>query len=424
MRMTMTTKHFLLSAIAAVIVWTGGCGKTPQDATGAAEKTEKQPVVPDVPLAPFQLELLELAFDTATAIPVYPHIKDRSRAQEAVVTTCLKLEQPSRALACIERIDNWRRGAGYADIALYYAQHGSTQKAQTYLDLAKQVAAEGDQTEENVSQEWRTDLIKVKIAKTYAWLGQLEQANQLETGVVESEAGKVAGVKAMACDEKTFDEQVNSLEAMIAQGNFDVTKNALGAYAQLFKRFYPDEKRRLLIEGNIKASWGKMPIFIRIELLTDMAESAFDYKDQTKALGSVDEAQRFIDDNQWPAEIRIPMVAYLVTLRFRAGEKEKAKSDADALLAQYTAERAAIVNIYRAGALRPLAEAYQAMGDRDAALSVYKDAVKEGIENPNSKPRAEDLSATCCSMALHAVEPDAELWSQIHRVFTGLGQPW
>jgi len=419
--------RFLLSVIAAIIIWASGCDKKPQDATTTAEKTEKQTVLSDVPLAPFQVELLELAFDTAAAIPVYPHIKDRSRTQEAVVTACLKLGQPSRALSYIEQISNWRQGTGYADLALYCAQLGFGQKARIYLDLANQIAEKSIQTDTadgNVPQEWRTDQIKVKIAQAYAWLGQIEQANQLEKGVVESETAKVAGAKALACDEKTFDEQVNSLETMIAQGNFDITKNALGAYAQLFKRFYPDEKRRLLIEEKIKASWGKMPIFIRIELLTDMAVSALEHNDQTKALSIVDEAQGLIDGNQWPVEIRIPMAANLVVLRFRAGDKEKAKSDADALLGQYETEGSAIVNIYRAGALRPLAEAYQAMGDREVALLVYKKAIKEGIENPNSRPRAEDLSATCCSMAMHVVEPDAELWLQIHQVRKGLGQPW
>jgi len=82
------------------------------------------------------------------------------------------------------------------------------------------------------------------------------------------------------------------------------------------------------------------------------------------------------------------------------------------------------VNIYRAGALRPLAEAYQSMGDTAAALTVFKKAVEEGVENPNSRPRVEDLSATCRSMALSGVEPDADLWARLREVFTGLGQPW
>jgi hypothetical protein len=50
--------------------------------------------------------------------------------------------------------------------------------------------------------------------------------------------------------------------------------------------------------------------------------------------------------------------------------------------------------------------------------------VEEGVENPNSRPRAEDLSATCRSMALHAVEPDADLWKRMRQIGDGLGPPW
>jgi hypothetical protein len=64
------------------------------------------------------------------------------------------------------------------------------------------------------------------------------------------------------------------------------------------------------------------------------------------------------------------------------------------------------------------------MGDTAAALAVYKQAVEAGMENPNSRPRAEDLAATCCSMAVHAVQPDAELFARIREICAGLSDPW
>jgi hypothetical protein len=64
------------------------------------------------------------------------------------------------------------------------------------------------------------------------------------------------------------------------------------------------------------------------------------------------------------------------------------------------------------------------MGDGAAAVAVYKRCVEEGVANPNSRPRADDLAATCCSMALHGVEPDAALWSRLIQVEGKLGDPW
>jgi len=414
--MTVKLRLFLLLSGSTLFLFTAGCGK--QDRTDDVAQNQSGVVVSltDTPLAVYQNELLDHAFETAAAIPVKPHIKDRARAQEKVVETSLELDQPLWALSLIERIDNWRRGSGYCDLAFYCARHGYTGEVQQYLNLAVEVSES--------AEDWRRDQIRVKIANTYVWLGQTVQTDQFETGVVDSESGKVAGVKALIAGEEHFDEQMNALDALIAPGNFDIVENALKACANLFNRFYDDAGRRLLAEEKIKTSWDKLPIFKRVELLTELAGFALDHADQTKALELVNEAQLFMDSAQWRPEHRIPMISELVKLRFRAGNRQKARTDADALLALFDSQRDKIVNIYRAGALRPLAEAYQSMDDTAVALAVYKRAVEEGVENPNSRPRAEDLSATCCSMALHGVEPDAELWIRVRQINDGLGDPW
>src|SRR5262245_55668849 len=147
---------------------------------------------PDAPVAAFQNELLDIAFKVATAIPVDPHIKDRSRAQEAVVSACLELKQPQRALEYIKKIEDWRQGAAYADLAFYYAQHGKTDQLERYLDRAGEIA--------NDAEDWRRDRIKVKIARVHALLGDAAKAAQLEAGVENAETGKVDAVRAQQTD--------------------------------------------------------------------------------------------------------------------------------------------------------------------------------------------------------------------------------
>ncbi|MBI5309194.1 MAG: hypothetical protein HZB37_12915, partial [Planctomycetes bacterium] len=274
------------------------------------------------------------------------------------------------------------------------------------------------------AEDWRRDQIRIKIADTYTLLGQTDQASPYVKGLSDAESGIVAGVMAMAANEDHFEEQLNNLDALLVSGNFDIVKNALKACASLFNRFYGDIGRRLLAEEKMKVSWGALPIFMRVELLTEMAGYALDHKDQAKALELINEAQNFLDGAHWPPEHRISLMSKLVTLRFRAGDRQKAGADADAMLTLFDSQRDRIVNVDRAGALRPLAEAYQSMGDTTTALTVYRQAVEEGVENPNSRPRAEDLYAICLSMALHKVEPDAELWTRIRQINEGLGDPW
>lgn len=370
----------------------------------------------DIPLAIFQTELIDLAFETASKIPVDPHIKDRSRAQEAVVSTCIQLDQPQRAAGFINRIDNWRRGSCYADLAIYCVKKDLLEEAQHFLDLANEIS--------DTAEDWRKDRIKVKIAQAHTLLGDHESAGQFDSNVAPSEQGKVALTKATVSNENSFDEQMRSLEALVDSENFDLQKNVLIAYAELFSRFYEDPSRRSQVEGEIRTSWERIPILIRIELLNRLAEGALDHSDLSKALALVNEAQVLVDDHQWPIERRIPLIAKLVGLRYRADDTARARSAADAAITRFDEERDTIVNIWRAGALRPLAEAYQAMGGHQAALAVYKKTIEEGVENPNSRPRAEDLSATCASMAVAGVEPDAALWARIREIHKALENPW
>ncbi|MBN2327016.1 MAG: hypothetical protein JXR73_07665 [Candidatus Omnitrophica bacterium] len=372
--------------------------------------------LPDKPIQDYQDRLIDLAFEAASAIPVSPHIKDRSKAQQKVVEACLELDQPDRALAYNERIENWRKGLGYADLAFYRAGRGDAPAMQRFIDLAAPIA---DQEE-----DWRRDRIRVRIAQAYAWLGQIRQADPFLINSVDSEWIKVESVKAMRCDHESFDDQVQRLDSYVAQGNFDLALHSLEAYVQLFNRFYGEKEKRSLLEHKIRTAWEAVPVPNRIDMLEDLADFALEHSDPSKAFEFIDKAQEYMDRYQWRLERRLPLTAKIIRLRHRAGDSNRAHSDADAAWNLFLKEGEAIVNIWRSAAILPLAEAFQSLKDQDAALAVYKRAVEEGVANPNSRPRAEDLSAACCSMALSGCEPDEELWKQIDQIYKELGQPW
>lgn len=392
---------FLLAAVLA------GC--SPQ---------QKQPGAPqDKPLANFQTNLLHAAFEIATAIPVYPHIKDRSRSQEAVVTACFDLDQPQRALGYIEKIGDWRRGAGYADYAFYCVENGYTEGAESYLEMAREIAAIAD-------QDWRRDRIKIKMARVRTLLGQTEQADDLEEGVEPSEAGKVARVEAVHCEESQFESLLTELDLLFSAKNFDITKNALFACTELYSRFFGNPARRAQLEEKIKQEYVSVPVFLQIELLMKLSDGALSHADAEEALRLYSEAKEVFDRSVWPPQHGIPLAARLAKLRYRCGAHADALSDLKAALDQFAERQNEIVNIYKAETLIPVAEAYQAVGDTATAVSVYKQAAEAAVENPNSRPQAEDLSAICLSMAVKGVEPDEALWNRIKELQAKLGDPW
>jgi tetratricopeptide (TPR) repeat protein len=278
-------------------------------------------------------------------------------------------------------------------LALYCAQKESPEKnVQYFLDLAAK-------TPEQL-EEWRKEQVDAKIAQTNAFMEKSKQNSD------------------------SFDKETKELDELISTGNFDAIQSALRAYSNLFNRCYSNLEHRNIIENKIKSSWDKMPILSRIDFLTDMAGYSLDHKDNAKAIELVNDAQKLKESSTWPVRYEIPLIAKLAEMHFLAGDKEKARDELNKALNILEENREEIIDIYRAEVFRSIAEAYHAIGETDIARDIYKQAIDAGIENPNSRPRAEDLSKTCCSMALNAVKPGSELLTQIQQIKDALSAPW
>jgi len=383
-------------------------------------------------IAPWRSELLDLAFDAASAFPLNPHIKNRSRAQADVVVAALEIDQPDLALSCAKNIANWRQGEAIASIAYHQAEQGRLARVHELLAAAQKIAdAGGVTTDEKLpsdgietTQEWRSDRIRARIASTYVLLGQNNLADAAAFGADASETAPIQAERSRKISGEHFDEHMTRLDALVATGSFDALGSALGSYAELFARFYDDVERRAKIEEKIHVAWAKLPIQVRIEVQERLVDTAIDADDEKKALELLDSASAMLVGTNWTVEDDVPLRAKLAALRARAGDVDTARADADAALASYDGGRERIVNIYRARVLRPLAEAYVAIGDFEKARTMYARTIEEGALNPNSRPRCDDLVATVCSMVVRDVEPDAALRSRIAEIRSKLGQPW
>jgi len=397
-------------------VFFAGCdGSNCPDDAGRGSASVAGPLS-DEALRPYQSKLLDLAFDAVTTMPVDPHIKDRSRAQGDVVTVCLRLNQPARALRYCEKILNWRRGECYADYALYCADAGESDQARRYIQQAAKIS--------DGSSDWRRDRIRAKIARTHALLGDHDQARRIDANVGETEQGKLSGVLAARDGNEPFQEHLRQIDRAATSGNHDLLQNVLRSSARLYGVVYADIARRDALEEKIKSSWKPLPIFMRVDLLMDLSGIAVDHGDKARSLALLDEAQTIVAGARWPARYQVTLLARLGRLRSRAGDRDKAVAQLKEALSVFDSRRRMILDIERAGALRAVAEAWYAIGEASAALDTYKRAIEAGCENRNSRPRAEDLSATCCSMALVGARPDAAMWDRMRKIYEGLGDPW
>jgi tetratricopeptide (TPR) repeat protein len=422
------------AAFALASFWIADPAPT-QAAEAALQPSAARPIA-DAPLAGFRWRLLDLAFEAASALPAHPHIKTRSRAQEDVVQACLELGQLRSAQGYVERIGNWRKGSASADLARLLVEQGALDEARKYLATSQEIADKLDYAlvnemeDEGIEspQDWQRDQIRVKIAQALALHGEDAKADELEAGVVEAEAGRVDLVRARRASLEDFEVLMPELEELIPGSSFDRARNALEVCAALFDRFYGDPARRARIEAALRAPNAKLPEDVRIASLRRAAEVALDHQNPEHALQFVLAADARVKGvcagAGWMPEHEIPLRAALAGLRHRCGDRPGAEAEMAAAVALYEAQRANIVEIYRAGALRPLAEAAMSMGDAAAALAFYRRAIEEGAVNVNARPRVEDLVATCLSMAREAIEPDEASWQRIRAIRAELKAPW
>jgi hypothetical protein len=369
------------------------------------------------PIEPYREALLDFAFDIATKIPIHPYIKDRSRAQESVVYACLRLDQAARVAAFAEKIDNWRRGLMQAELAIYGIQRGVTWDVPRLLKSADWIADQAD-------QDWRKQSVKIKIAQANLLLGQKDTSKLFDPQAAEKRLveGQPAAPAAEMSD-KDYAAELEQMDQVMAKDP-NTIKGVMLSLGELHARFYNQADRRTTLEEKIKAGWSKLRPYDKISLCIQLAETALAHADQASALRHVNEAWVMVRSHQWTLEYYFPIAGRLSIAQYKAGDAEMARQNIENTLKLFEQARDKIETFQQASMIRPFAEAYTIMSDTEKAMSTYRRVVEIGSVNPNARTRAEDLTATGVSMALHGFEPDPALWSQMRRIGDGLVDPW
>ncbi len=403
--------------------------RAPGAAADAASARAAPKQLRDTDVEPFQRELLELAFDAACRFPEGGHDKNRSRAQEQVVIACFELDQPLLALSFAPRVTGWRRGVAYADYAWYSASHGVTANVARYLELAQDVLAQ--EAKDPNAQAWRGDTIRVKVARAWRALGDEARADAVLRDVTEGSADAIDERWANTVADKvatlTPDTVLGELQKIaLAMPETPVGEQFTGLVimARAHGHFFDDAALRPKLEERLRDASAGLPPDVQLRALRMLAENHLEHGDDAGALRVVGDIADFVGRLQWRPEELIPTLAWIAELRVRAGDRERARSELVALLERYMEARDEITDIYRAETLRPLALVWHELGDAEQVEGLLALVLEEGMENPNSRPRCNDLVETCVDLAKHAIEPSPALWQRLRQIRDGLSDPW
>lgn len=378
--------------------------------------------IADAPIEQFRLDLLDLAFRAASAMPLDPHLKNRSRYQDLVVTTCLELEQPARALAYADQIANWRRGAGHADYAHYCATRGAKQPALDAIAVASRVA--DLILEEENAQAWRRDRIRAKVARAHLAMGDVDRARTFMVGLDESVLSQLADSRAASLRAEDVAAELATVDQAVETSSFDRICAALASCVRLFDRFYHEPELRAAAADRVIHSYDRLPLDLRIRLVLELGELSNGHGDHAEAMRFVNLARARFDSASWRAEHAVPLLARIAEVRATAGDALTAQSEIHTALDRFASEQRTILDIDRADVLRPVAECMARLGRRQVALETFAKVVDVGALNPNARPRVEDLVLTCCALARLDLKPDAALQARIQAVLEGLESPW
>lgn len=373
-------------------------------------------------LSPASIQLLEMALRTACALPANPHIKARSRAQEEVVSACLDLRQPERATEYLQALESWRRGNALAKVGLYFAEQGSVAEAERCLTQAEVIA--GETAAEPLQQSWRVDRIRAGIVRARVALGQQGIADGIALGLDPVATAQLLPSRARSADAANFEATLTALDQVLESENFDRVRGALDACVVLFDRFYAEPERCDQAEQRVLHAYAKLPLAVRVDLVLRLVETALAHADPKRAMRLLEVSDGLVTATRWLPEDEIAILARLGALRHRAGDPERGSLDLRKGADLFEANLHRIVDIARADALRAIAGAYLITGQTTVAMEFYRRAVEAGVENPNSRPRAEDLVATCLAMARLGFAPDRALWERMQQVEGGLTDPW
>jgi hypothetical protein len=378
-------------------------------------------VLADAPLEPDRAALLDLAFSAASKVPTMPHARTRTKLQESVVAQSFELGQWERGLNQCASIDDWRRGVlltAYAEACL---DHNKPQEAERVMAEVRGLAKSLVGTQ---GQDWQ-------VARILGRLGELQVRQglpvEVDAELLKMEKAEAIGMRrayAAQASAAELDGILKPLEAAYNDADFEDMLALFAVCQELYARFYAQPEIRARVDSLLHDSWSRMPYELRVEQLLGFADAASSHKDSETALQHLNEADEILAGTAFNMQTSFPLIGRLAADLHRAGEAERGQKWITQALAKYDAENPLLSQVFRAGCLRPLAEAQVRMGQGEAANLLYWRVVEVGAENVNARPRVEDLVATCLSMVETGFAPEEKLANRLRTIAAGLEDPW
>ncbi|HZN55254.1 MAG TPA: hypothetical protein VFB67_08020 [Candidatus Polarisedimenticolaceae bacterium] len=360
-------------------------------------------------------DALGYAFKFASAIVADP--KDMGKAQEAVVWDYASAGRFDEARAAADRVEGWRRGAAYADLATALAKTGRRDEAAAMVAKAEafRPTVEG----------WQNPRIGEHIANAYAALGDSEKAEALAKAVaiedVQQYAGRSSATIASGRAAKgDFDGAVQALDGLSGSTEIDDAWWRAAGYLDLArsKSLSPDRRRKAIASARTAAD--AIPGWRKAEALESIADGFRELGMTAEARESVATAESIVAALPETTPIKSPLLSNCARAWAELGRKDAAR----ALLARAEELGLRAQPIDRPMLLSNTASSWAAVGDTRAAKRLYARALAEAEALVNARPRALAVVEICRSIGKSKLGIDDATRTKLDALYAGLKDPW
>jgi tetratricopeptide (TPR) repeat protein len=360
-------------------------------------------------------DALTYAFKFASAIVSDP--KDMGKAQEAVVWDLTSSQSWLEAEATAARIEGWRRGTAYADLATALAKAGRTEDAKRSLAKAESVRT--------TIEGWQNLRIASHIAAAYAALGDNDKAKQLAVAVATEDvqqygAMSTATIASGFAAKGEFAGASSELDRLKDGKDLDDAWWRTAGYLDVARQKSLTKEQRVEAVRAARDAAQNIPGWKKAEALESIADEARKLGRTREAAADLGAAQAILVALPDTMPIKAPLMSNCARAWAVLGHTDTARS----LLADAESLAPKVQDIERPMVYANVASSFAAIKDTASAKRLYGLALDQAGSLVNARPRALAVVEICRSIGKSGVGLDQSTRSRLDTLYAGLKDPW
>jgi tetratricopeptide (TPR) repeat protein len=360
-------------------------------------------------------ESYDYAFKFASAIVSDP--KDMGKAQEAVVWDLTSLGAWRDAEASAEKVEGWRRGTAYADLATALAKAGRN-------DDAKRLIAKAEAFRPTIDG-WQNLRIASHVAAAYAALGDNEKAETLAVAVATEDSQQYGGMSTATiasglAAKGQFDGASGELDRLKDGKDLDEAWWRTVGYVDMSRQKSLTRDQRVNAIRAARTAADGIPGWRKGEALESIADEFRKLGMPREARESVAAAQAILTALPDTMPIKAPLLSNCARAWAGLGNTAAARS----LLVQVESLAPKVQEIERPVVYANAASSFAAIKDTVAAKRLYGQALDEAASLVNARPRALAVVEICRSIGRSGVGLDDAMRARLDALYAGLKDPW